>query len=304
MRFCDRDAVQIENEQVRVTVLREGGHLAEILDKQSGINPLWIPPWKSIEPSRYDPEQYREYGANSESKLLSGIMGHNLCLDMFGPPSQEEADAGLSVHGEGSVVPYDVAVANEQIRAIAQLPLAGLQFKRTIALQGPVLLFTETVENLTALDRPIAWTQHVTLGPPFLANGVTEAVYSESGAVPVTFSRERESGGFATHLMDPAGQQSYFRVWNSLLGVTLEYRWPREDFPWLGIWEENRLRKEPPWNGRTLTWGFEFGVSPYPETRRKMIDRGRWLGVPGFRWLPARQTLTVEYSAHIASHRP
>src|SRR2546425_8749464 len=32
----------------------------------------------------------------------------------------------------------------------------------------------EMVENLSALDRPIAWTQHVTLGPPFLERGSTE----------------------------------------------------------------------------------------------------------------------------------
>ena len=32
----------------------------------------------------------------------------------------------------------------------------------------------ESVENLTACDRPIGWTQHVTLGPPFLERGRTE----------------------------------------------------------------------------------------------------------------------------------
>jgi hypothetical protein len=32
----------------------------------------------------------------------------------------------------------------------------------------------ENVENLTAFDRPIGWTQHVTLGPPFLEKGVTQ----------------------------------------------------------------------------------------------------------------------------------
>jgi hypothetical protein len=37
-----------------------------------------------------------------------------------------------------------------------------------------VLTIREAVENLTACDRPIGWTQHVTLGPPFLQKGVTE----------------------------------------------------------------------------------------------------------------------------------
>jgi hypothetical protein len=39
----------------------------------------------------------------------------------------------------------------------------------------------------------------------------------------------------------------------------------------------------------------EFGVSPFPETRRQMIDRGSLFGVPTFRWIPARRRVEVEY---------
>src|SRR6188474_1596221 len=78
-QFQNRRAAQIENQQVRVTVLAEGGHIAEILHKGSGVNPLWIPPWPSIEPSAYDRAKHPGYGGDAESKLLAGIMGHNLC---------------------------------------------------------------------------------------------------------------------------------------------------------------------------------------------------------------------------------
>jgi hypothetical protein len=56
--FRGRRAVSIENESLRVTVLQEGGHIAQILDKSSGVSPLWIPPWPSIEPSAYDRGQH------------------------------------------------------------------------------------------------------------------------------------------------------------------------------------------------------------------------------------------------------
>ncbi|MBV9308119.1 MAG: hypothetical protein JOZ45_18380, partial [Acidobacteriaceae bacterium] len=79
MKFQGHEAVQLENDQIRITVLREGGHLAEVLHKASGVNPLWVPPWPSIEPSTYQAAMHPEYGGNSESKLLCGIMGHNLC---------------------------------------------------------------------------------------------------------------------------------------------------------------------------------------------------------------------------------
>ena len=39
--FRGRQAGSIENNDLRVTVLKEGGHIAEILDKRSGVNPLW-----------------------------------------------------------------------------------------------------------------------------------------------------------------------------------------------------------------------------------------------------------------------
>ncbi len=45
MTYHGRRAKSIENDTIRVTVLREGGHIAEILHKPSGINPLWTPPW-------------------------------------------------------------------------------------------------------------------------------------------------------------------------------------------------------------------------------------------------------------------
>src|SRR5947209_19050495 len=93
--YRGRRATSIENDRHRVTVLHEGGHIAEILDKESGVNPLWSPPWPSIAPSTYDPVRHPEYGSDSESKLLCGIMGHNLCMDIFGPPSPQEAAAGL-----------------------------------------------------------------------------------------------------------------------------------------------------------------------------------------------------------------
>ncbi|HMF60516.1 MAG TPA: hypothetical protein VK595_09095, partial [Vicinamibacterales bacterium] len=60
-------------------------------------------------------------------------------------------------------------------------------------------------------------------------------------------------------------------------------------------WEENHSRTAVPWSGQTLTRGMEFGVSPFPESRRRMIDRGRMFGVPTYRWVPALSRVEVEY---------
>src|SRR5436853_6323095 len=106
--YRGRVATAIENDELRVTVLHEGGHLAEIYDKTANVNPLWTPPWDSCEPSAYLQSNNPEFGVGSDARLLAGIMGHNICLDIFGGPSEPEAAAGLTAHGEAAVQSYIV----------------------------------------------------------------------------------------------------------------------------------------------------------------------------------------------------
>jgi hypothetical protein len=325
--YRKRRAVQLENDDVRVTVTVEGGHIGEMLHKRSGVNPLWTPPWPSIEPSTYDPVKHPEYGQNAESQLLAGIMGHNTCVDLFGGPSAEEAEAGVGVHGEASVLPYEIETAEGAMTCVCTMPKSGIRFTRKLRLDGSKVRMEEMVENLSAWDRPIAWTQHVTLGPPFLERGKTRfeatarrsrtydgdfnnlferAVEFEWPLAPLrgggsydlrVYSHRDVSAGFTTHLMDPSKEEAQFTASNG--GVTFGYRWKRSEFPWLGIWEENHARKLAPWNGQTVTRGMEFGVSPQPESRRAMIERGSLWGVPAYRWLPARRMLHASYEAFI-----
>ena len=81
--FKGRRAARLENDFLRVTVLEEGGHIAEVLDKRTGASPLWVPHWTSIEPSDFSPAQHSNFGTGADARLLAGIMGHNLCLDLF-----------------------------------------------------------------------------------------------------------------------------------------------------------------------------------------------------------------------------
>ena len=45
----------------------------------------------------------------------------------------------------------------------------------------------------------------------------------------------------------------------------------------------------------------EFGVSPFPESRREMIERPRLFDTAMFRWIPARTRVEVEYRAILKS---
>lgn len=325
--FMGRKAVSLENSELRVTVLEEGGHIAEVFDKQAQVNPLWIPHWPSIEPSEYSPVLYPQFGMGSDAKLLAGIMGHNLCIDLFGGPSPAEEAAGITAHGESSVNHYEVEESADGLTISIRLPLAQLSFRRSLELHGKSLRIRETVENLAALDRPIAWTQHVTLAPPFLDPATTQfrasmthsmvsetdpgedaylaaghpfewpmAPGSRGGSLDLrSMKHEAPASSYTAHLADHTQEDAFFVAFSPRFHLAFGYVWKRADFPWLGIWEENCSRKWSPWDSRTVTRGMEFGVSPFPESRVDMVERGKLFGEQTFRWLPALGSLHAEY---------
>ena len=332
--YRNRRAVRLETGQLRVTVLVEGGHIAEIFHKGSGVNPLWTPPWPSIEPTTYDEATHPQYGQNAESRLLSGIMGHNLCMDIFGGPSEAEAAAGLDVHGEVSSARFEIGEDDGALVARTELPIAGLTLERSIRIAGTVVRFHERVENQRAADHPMGWTQHVTLGPPFLDRGITRfrAPGTKGKVYDVDFAGEHGrqkigaefewprapmktggtqdlrvltdaevSGAFTTTLMDPNREHAFFLAHSPTTNALFGYVWRQSDFPWLGMWEENHSRTTPPWNGKALTLGMEFGASPMPESRRQMIERGGLFGQPGYRWVPAKSAVEVDYCAFLTT---
>jgi hypothetical protein len=333
--YRGRRACSIENQLLRVTVVAEGGHIAEILDKRTGITPLWSPTWESLDPSTLSAERATTYGGAADAALLAGIAGHNLCLDIFGGPSQEELAAGYTAHGEGSVAPYHLECASQTMVARAHFPLAALDFVRRLELRGTSMLITETVTNRSSYDKPIAWTQHATLGAPFVACGRTEhrcaatrSKVFESAFGPADYlmpaaefdwplapradgdvadlrrySGAAASSAYTAHLMDPAREHAFFVAYSPEFELAAGYVWRRRDFPWMGIWEENRSRPQPPWNSSEITWGFEFGCSPFPESRRAMIDRGRLFDTPTYRWIPAQTAVTCQYEAIVTQAR-
>jgi hypothetical protein len=329
--YRGRRAASIENEFLQVVVTEQGGHIAAIIDKASGVNPLWSPPWPTIEPSAWSADMH-EYGSDAESQLLAGILGHNLCLDLFGGPSAEEAAVGLRVHGEAGVIAHALSTDGDTLWQRATLVHAQLLFERTLRLRAGSrrIEIGETVENLSIYDRPVAWTEHVTLGPPFLEKGrtVTEATATRSkvmesdssgGLCPHRIGAEFDwphvplaaggsedlrvytardvSASFTTQLLDPARETAWFKAWSPTHRLLLGYEWKPTDFPWLGLWEENYSRAALPWGGKTLTRGLEFGASPFAESRHNMIERGRMFGAPCYRWIPARSCVSVEYTA-------
>ena len=325
--YLGRKAVSLENDALRLTVTEEGGHIAEVFSKAAGVNPLWVPNWTTGEPSNFGPQQEQIFGTGVESKLLYGILGHNLCVDLFGGPSATEFAAGITVHGEASILRYDVTERNGSLVCSLHMPLAQLRVTRTLTLHGSDVLIHESVENLAAFDRPLAWTQHVTLSPPFLDPKTTEfrmtgdramTIESEMSApaylalgkkfawphAPLAngdtidlrkMKPDAPASSFVALRMMPEGENASWTAWSPQYKLAISYVWKRSDFPWLGIWEENCARDFSPWSSAAVTRGMEFGTSPFAESRRQMVERGKLFDTPAYKWLPALQSLEATY---------
>ena len=321
--FQGRKAWKLENEKLRVTVLPGGGHIAELTLKGGReVNPLWVPPWPSIEPGLYTREKYGSvYGADSEAATLASIMGHNVCFDYWGAPSPTEFQAGLSYHGEVSTLEWKrVSSGSADLTYRADLPQGRTSLTRTLRLRGPVLYIEETAENQTAFDRPFGWVQHVTFGPPFvsaqhsafdasatraerrLANQGKDFAWPAAGDKDFRrFSSAERDDAMAYVLLDPQREVEFVSALNTDYRQLVVYVFKRRDFPWLNVWEQNRSRLQPPWNGKAQTRGMEFGNTRLSGTARAWLRVPMLWDTPTFGWLEARGKQTVRYLAVVVA---
>ncbi len=338
-----RGAYTLHNDRVQLVTLTGGGHIAEFeflaATEMPVLNPLWVPPWKSMEPYLYHPDKHAtEYGPINDGKLLSGIAGHNICLDYFGPPSAEEAAQGLSTHGEAPSARWKKTALHESahevsLRLEVDLPVAGLHFIREILLRRgeSVAYFRETVVNNNKADHLFHWTQHVTLSPPFLGHDISRiglpgtrgktyaggyngkdlldsdrsfhwpfAPAQGGGRVDLTRPFSHVGRGFLVSvLLNTRRKVGYVAAINEPHRLLVGYVFRRADFPWVAIWEENQSRSDPPWNGACQTRGLEFGSTPWPVPRRQAFAVSPFLDAPTFSIVPAKSKTTACYLAFL-----
>jgi hypothetical protein len=340
-----RPGWSLANNQISLSCLRGGGHLASLALRSGpapGMNLLWEPNWKTIEPDRYTPKKHgRRFGPPPAGKYLSGYSGHSLCVDYFGAPSEEETRLGLPLHGEVASNRWTLATKESRpgfgrlsLRSAA--PSAGLTVQRDITLQEneSVACVTETITNNVNRDRYFQWVEHTTFGPPFLQADESvclmpgtrsktwplgyegkpalvndrefnwpNAPAERGGSVDLSQPFATKGRGFiATTLLaeNRDSELAYVAVLNWRFGVLAGYCFRRADFTWVANWEENCVRQDAPWFGKTQARGLEFGTSPMPLGLRDAILGGPLFGVPAIRCLPARTAQTISYAIFAA----
>jgi hypothetical protein len=330
----NRSGFRLHGDWGHISLLRGGGHICELnLESVPGVNPLWRAPWKTIDPNHYLPAKHRRlYGPPPDGSLLAGIAGHSIGFDHFGPPSKEEAAAGLTTHGEAPSQQWKLLQQSTTPRPKLQyggtLRHAQIDFSRTITVDRvhPVIYCEEEATNLSPYDRPIAWNEHVTFGPPFLESGTTifdmpasrsqvcgaafnDAMFlrpdaeftwpyaptKEGKTADLRLTPDGKFGQYTTQLLDPKLEIAFVSACNPAQRFLVVYAFRREDFPWVGNWEEKNSRSQTPWKSRTFCRGIEFSTTPYPVPRREMLDQNTLFGERTYRWLPAKARQSVRY---------
>jgi hypothetical protein len=304
VRWKNRHAYRLSNGAVELTVLLGGGHIADFRLCGSPINTLWEAPWQTIEPQSFSSHEHAAlYGDDPVGKFLCGYTGHALALGYFGMPSAVEAAHGLALHGEAASSEWRVVSAeNGDRRAFlvleVALPVYRLHFQRKIHLCADALTVSieEVIANRNDNELEFQWIEHAAFGEPLFTN--SEASLFTSGTLGVTwplgyeghellsngaefqwphaqstdgeaidlsqaFVRDR-TGFLAALLTDPDRENAFAVVHNRRHALVAGYSFDRARFPWIALWEENRARAYPPWNGRTRVRGVEFGTSPMP----------------------------------------
>jgi hypothetical protein len=303
-------------------VLQSGGHLAEIVLKgRDEINPLWIQSRPTIDSDSYSPIIHGEvFGTAPESRLLSGLAGHNLCFPFWGNPTESEFDSGMTFHGETNIRRWHLLNESaDSLTVQVVLPESGASMIRRMRCHGYALHVESTASNLTAWDRPVAWCEHVTFGPPFLDKDFTRFDAS-LGTGFVTGERDGEvfqwplgTGGSSdsrrprdrfdlgsfspaehsnlvnSFLVNPDSDWGYFTAYNSKYSLLCGYTFPVRDFPWLNVWQNN--------DDQIKARGMEFSNTPHHGTMKTLIMKAEMWGIPTYEWLNARSTLTKHFTA-------
>jgi Domain of unknown function (DUF4432) len=339
-----RRAFRLANGAIELKVLLGGGHIADFRLLGSPINILWEPPWNTIDPNNFSTVEHAAlYGEESVGKFLSGYTGHALVLGYFGMPSREDAAQGLSLHGEAAVAEWNViSMSSDQHSASlsleVELPVYRLHFRRkiTLATNASTAAIDETILNLSGSEVAFQWVQHASFGEPFytrsdsslfvpVSRAVTwpfgyegreflaknaefvwpNAPTANGGRVDLSTPFQRDMTGLVASLLTPAERShAYVAIHNRRYQLAAGYSFDRSHFPWIALWEENRARSLPPWNGITRVRGVEFGTSPMPLGLEQAREAKKLYGTPVLATIAPHSQRTTAYEMFVSQVPP
>ena len=302
-----RKQVVLEGKTALVSVDTAGGSIVDFHLSGQNLNPLT---WN-----------YPEKG-----DLKPRTIGHFICFDRWGQPSQQELKNGMPFHGEAAQVEWQVlsqpVKRDGAVDAVmlCRLPIGGLELKRFLSLSdaSPVLTVREEITNVGKLGRVYNIVQHATIGPEFLDELVlmdTNAGkgFIQGGVLPtpeepviywpkivyrgnlVDLRRMTDSlePGVTSFVFADGLEYGWVTSCNPGKGLLIGYLWKLSDYPWLNIWRNVQ-------KGRPSARGMEFGTTGLHQPFNALIAKGKIFERPLFEYIDAGQTIMKSYTAFLA----
>jgi hypothetical protein len=303
--FKGRNSLVFKNSSAQFVIDLAGGSYRELRFLDGSLNPL---NWGQPKPGNTGPK----------------VIGHFLCLDRWGPPSDSEGANGMPYHGEAGRTVWQVDEEIHEHDGIghasmsATLPIAGLSISRSIqfASQQAVAMIHETVTNQNKLGRPYNMVQHPSIGPPFLTeNTVVDANgrkgFSQGGSLPnpeepsFYWPQAQNQNGELVNLRHLRGDHNpnvtSFTIDESIgwvtaatpeTGLLIGYIWPTSDYPWLDIWRNSE-------GGKPNARGLEFGTTGLHQPFPILMEKGSIFGRKIFEYLDANESITKRFAVFL-----
>jgi hypothetical protein len=297
--------MKIENSKAFLEVNLNGGSYPDFHLKELPLNPL---NWRI------------------KDSTMPDFMGHFLCFDRWGPPSENEKANGFKHHGEVNTVTWTNLAEPRTINGmitcsmICSLPMGGLQLKRTIEMpeNESVIFVKEEIKNLNKYGRMFNIVQHVTIAPPFLDRSTLFDVNAGKGY------ENKEDGSLnqeepvliwpdANHGVDKINLRQFMIEWprvcsflydqnekygwvtacNPGKNLMLGYIWKTEEYPWINFWRSMA-------DGEPAAFGMEFGTTGLHEPFPVLAEKGKIFGQNIYDFIDADEIINKSFTAFLA----
>lgn len=282
-------AIRLENARVVVSILPDkGADIYEFIHKPSGVDAMWKSPWGLRRPA--SGVATATSSATAWSETYEGGW-----QELF--PNASSAcvykGAELPFHGEVSMSGWDVELSEDGQGAEARfsLRLARSPFRITRIMRldrgASSVLFRQRITNEGGQEMDYLWGHHPAFGAPFLSADCrvdcnARTVYGdETGEPPHSPLAagmrhawpwvERDGvrtdlslvpgpdqpRGLMGFLVDLEGEQSWYGITNTALGVGFGMTWRTSDFPCIWYWQEMHASPDYPWYQSIYTMALE-----------------------------------------------
>lgn len=297
--------VKMENNNIELLINLNGGSYFDFHLKELPINPI---NWKGTKPG----------------ELI--FMGHFLCFDRWGPPSEAEKANGFLHHGEVNTESWELLAAPQiddgqsTCTMRCRLPMAGLELTRKIEMSEvePVFFVTEEIKNLNKNGRIFNIVQHVSLAPPFLDKSTLFDNNSSQGFEDrgdgsldqdetILKWPQADHNGEIVNLRKFEGDwpnvSSFVYSQNDKYGwvtacnpgktLMLGYIWKTENYPWINFWRSME-------NGVPMAFGMEFGTTGLHEPVSLVAKKGKIFGRNIYAFIDANEVISKSFTAFLA----